>query len=360
MDYTLRGSFWAIYLYDVANAIELQRLSGVLGGGESRRVGFRHPAPEYAGFEKAPVFEVLAPLTLESGEKVNRQVNYYEYGVVSVKLELPFELGWPDLVERSSRWMASAELERRAGQTLTDKLQQVAAVLEKPYAHHLAEDYYVIQLQRTDPALPAAQLIRERGELIGQLVRGETAPLSQEECFEVLAARMSYYANDVAIVGWTAAVVYDSAEGAEATIQLLEYANLQLLEFRHYDGKLTELLAGAYNLLEKKKSFLSRWRMAREAERVNAIRLDLTELTERMDASIKFLSDMFSARFYRMAAARVGVRDYRDAVEEKLRTAGNLYRYMMDEFHQGRAFVLELTIVIILFIDLYFLFRGKT
>ncbi|MFN0167670.1 MAG: hypothetical protein ACKV22_14685 [Bryobacteraceae bacterium] len=360
MEATLRGSFWAIYLYDVAHAIDLERLRVVLGAGESRRVGFRHPAPEYAGFEKAPVFEVLEPIALESGERLNRQANYYEYGVVSVKLELPFELGWPEMVERSSRWMASAELERRAGQTLTDILQQVAAALATPYAQRLSEDYYVIQLQRSDQSLTAAELIRERGEVIGQMVRGETVPLSPEECTEVLAARMSYYANDVAIVGWTAAVVYDSAEGAEATIQLLEYANLQLLEFRHYDGKLTELLAGAYDLLEKKKSFLSRWRMAREAERINAIRLDLSELTERMDASIKFLSDMFSARFYRMAAARVGVRDYRDAVEEKLRTAGNLYGYMMDEFHQGRAFVLELTIVIILFIDLYFLFRGKS
>jgi hypothetical protein len=47
---------------------------------------------------------------------------------------------------------------------------------------------------------------------------------------------------------------------------------------------------------------------------------DVTELTERTDNAIKFLSDMFYARAYRMAAARVGVTDYRNLVERKLRS----------------------------------------
>jgi hypothetical protein len=39
-------------------------------------------------------------------------------------------------------------------------------------------------------------------------------------------------------------------------------------------------------------------------------------------------------------------------VEEKLRAAGELYQFLMGEFHQGRAFVLELMVVVILIIDL--------
>lgn len=41
-----------------------------------------------------------------------------------------------------------------------------------------------------------------------------------------------------------------------------------------------------------------------QAERVNAIRLDVRELTERVDS-------MFAARLYRMAAVKIGVPDYR-------------------------------------------------
>ncbi len=46
-------------------------------------------------------------------------------------------------------------------------------------------------------------------------------------------------------------------------------------------------------------------------------------------------------------------------MEEKLNTIGELYQFMMDRFQQGRAFVLELMVVIILIIELGYLFRGK-
>lgn len=34
------------------------------------------------------------------------------------------------------------------------------------------------------------------------------------------------------------------------------------------------------------------------------------------------------------------------------------FRFRMDQFHESRAFVMELMIVILLIIDLVFLFRG--
>jgi len=67
---------------------------------------------------------------------------------------------------------------------------------------------------------------------------------------------------------------------------------------------------------------------------------------------------MFSARLYKLAAAKVGVPDYKDLVNQKLQTAEELYRFMVDQFNQSRAFALELMVVIILIIELLFLFRG--
>jgi len=66
-----------------------------------------------------------------------------------------------------------------------------------------------------------------------------------------------------------------------------------------------------------------------------------------------------SSTFSTLQAARIGVPDYRRLVDEKLNSAGELYQFMVDRFHQGRAFVLELLVVIILVIELVFLFRGK-
>jgi hypothetical protein len=103
---------------------------------------------------------------------------------------------------------------------------------------------------------------------------------------------------------------------------------------------------------------LSRWKLAREAGQLNRLRLDIIELTERTDNAIKFLSDMFYARAYRLAAAKVGANDYRRLVDEKLRTAGELYEFMVNEFREARAFTLELLVVIILVVELIPILRG--
>jgi hypothetical protein len=143
------------------------------------------------------------------------------------------------------------------------------------------------------------------------------------------------------------------------TIGLLEYANTQLLEFRYYDDVLTKVLAHVYKQLETKHTMWARWKLARQAETLNTIRLDFEELVERTENAIKFLSDMFNARMYRLAAGRIGVSDYRNLVQEKLNTARDLYDSMVNEFHQGRAFFLEVMVVIILLIEIVFLFWHK-
>jgi hypothetical protein len=99
--------------------------------------------------------------------------------------------------------------------------------------------------------------------------------------------------------------------------------------------------------------------MNRDATKLHTVLLDVSELTEHADNAIKFLSDMFSARLYKLAALKIGVPDYKDLVTQKVRTAEELYRFMVDQFDQSRAFVLEITVVVILIIELVYLFHGK-
>jgi len=353
----LSGSFWILFLYDICEEIRLETLRALLRVEPRREPIFRHPSPEYVRFERPPVVQRLDPIVLESGSRLQGELNYYEYGVVSIKLELPFEVGWPQLVDLSSRWINAPELEARAARTVRDSVKGLQAALVNPREPWLNEDYYIIHLKNTGAA--AAELIDRHGKEIAKIVRGELAELSPGETSEILGSRMSYYPEDLLVVGWTAAFIHDTAEGAASTIQLLEYANTQLLEFRYYDQVLSSLLEGVYKSLEKKAGALASWRMASQAQNLNKIRLDIRELTERVDTSIKFLSDMFSARLHRLASARLGVEDYRRLVESKLHTAGELYEFMMDQFHEGRAFIMELVIIVILIIDLVFIFRGK-
>jgi hypothetical protein len=306
------------------------------------------------------VVESLGTLTLESGEQLLGEVKYYDYGVLSVVFELAFEGGWEKLTALASRWVWDVDFAAQAAEMVRRKLEVAAAALVKPYTKEwLSEDYLIFHIREIDGSSSMSDLIQTQGAHIAQVVRGDTGYLAESERNEVLQSRISYYANDLAVIGWNAAFIYDSTAGAETAVQLLEYANSQLLEFRHYDDLLTEELERVYTLLDEGTGIFARWRLARSATRLHTVLLDVAELTEHADNAIKFLSDMFSARLYKLAAQKVGVPDYKDLVTRKVRNAEELYRFMVDQFNQSRAFFLELTVVIILVIELVYLFRGR-
>ncbi|MFL6306197.1 MAG: hypothetical protein ACJ72H_21925 [Candidatus Sulfotelmatobacter sp.] len=357
----LRGSVLVLIQYDVCEEIRLDILRGLIPA-RTAQATFKSQAPGYVRYQRTPVAEPIEPVILQSGERLSGEIKYYDYGVVSMVFELPFAGDWENLIQLSARWTSDTNFEKLASRLVRQKLERAAPALIKPYRDEdwLQEDYFIFHVREIDGSPTADDLLSTQSNHIAQVVRGETATLSEDERMEILASRMSYYPSDLAVIGWNAAFIYDTQSGAETAIQLLQYANSQLLEFRHYDELLTKELENVYDFLEVGGTgWWSRWRTANAASKLHTVLLDVNELTERADNAIKFLSDMFSARLYKLCAQKVGVPDYKDLVQEKLHTAEDLYRFMVEQFNQSRAFVLELMVVVILIIELVYFFKGK-
>jgi hypothetical protein len=355
----LQGSILVLIQFDVAEEIRLDELRKIFGA-RTAGASFKHPTPGYVQYQRPPVLEPVEALVLETGERLDAQIKYYDYGVLSVVFELPFSGDWNDLVRLSGRWVWDTDFASLASRIVKKRLERARPALIKPYGNWLHEDYFIFHVREMAGKPLASEVLKTHGDQIAQIVRGETLPLSEGERQEILQGRISYYPTDLAVIGWNGAFLYDTIAGAETAIQLLEYANSQLLEFRHYDELLTRELEGVYDFLENGGTGLwSRWRTARAATKLHTVLLDVDELTEHADNAIKFLSDMFSARLYKLAASKIGVPDYKDLVQQKLKTAEELYHFMVDQFNQSRAFVLELMVVVILVIELVMLFRGK-
>jgi hypothetical protein len=355
---SLTGSVLVLIQFDVCEEIRLEQIQQTVNARTVQKPNLKHVAPAYVRYERPPVVEPIEPLVLESGERLSGEIKYYDYGVVSVLFNLPFAGDWDSLVLLASRWVWDFDFASRAEPIIRQKLDRFASALVKPYSPWLSEDYFIFHVREVTGQPPAADLTRDYRSQIAQVVRGDRNPLSAGECAEILNSQISYYASDVAVIGWNAALLYDSSAGAETAIQLLEYANSQLLEFRHYDELLTGVLDGVYDSLDQKHGRLARWRLARSANNLHTVLLEVAELTEHADNAIKFLSDMYAARLYRLAAGKVGVPDYKNLVTQKLRTAEELYDYMVEQFNQSRAFFLEVVVVLILLIELFYLFRG--
>ncbi len=357
-DENLQGSIIVLMMFDVADEIRLSALQSLIGGTTATPT-FKHPGLEYVRFERPPVIERLAPVTLSSGEQFEATLQYYDYGVASLLLRFAFSGSWQRLQQLSANWISSTLFDEFSRQLVRQRLDQVRDALIRAYDSWLSEDYYIFHLH-TVPGHPSgATLLQERGQEISQIVRGEPLPLAETERKEILQACMSYYPNDLVVAGWNAAFLFDTEAGAETTVRLLEYANSQLLQFRHYDDVLTRELDDVYRFLgHRRTGVFSGWRMRPAAARLRAMLLEVTELTERTNNALKFVGDTFSARLYKLCAARIGVTDYQVLVQEKLRTADELYDFMIEQFQQARGFILEFTVVLILIIELFFLFTG--
>jgi len=360
----LRGFLRLLFLYDVAEAIDLQQLKQLLGprGGE-REPRFGRGTPEHIRFEVPPYVESAEPVRLSTGQTAACSLRYYSFAVIALQLELPFEGSWSDLVAEAWRWNGPTDLEREMRALVREHVDRAAAAITRPHKEWwLHETYLVVNVEQVSDSLgeaaPGHSLLAARRKEIAEIVWGEDRALSEPEVDEVCRASLSYYPADLIVISSSGAFVYDRAEEAIVATQVLEYAQLQLLELRYYDRVMSGVLAQLYDALEKERSLFGRWTLSREARRINRIRLDVAELAERIDNDIKFVSDVYYARVHRLAAARMGVSEYRELVDEKLRTAGELYEFMVDEFNEARSFVLEFAITILALLDVIYLIRG--
>ena len=361
----LNGCIRICLFYDVGEAFDQEKLRLLVGpGGAQTQPDFPRHTPEYVRFENPPIVEPTEPLMLASGEKVTCWVKYYEYAIVEVQLEVPFEGTWESLREQTSRWMGAPDIEPESRAVMMRHLEKASAAIIKPRHEWFQESYLVADLQQlTDEegcTLTAERILSSYGQQIAQLLSGEQAPLARSTNDRVLQGSLSYYATDLLVAGFNAALVYDRPEESVRTIQILEYTRVQLLEFRYYDNFMTHVLADVYyNLDRKSNAFFSRWALPRQANRLNTIRLEVMDLTERADNAIKFVSDSFYALAYRTAATRAGVPEYRALVEKKLETAGELYAFMMAQFSETRMFLLEAAIMVLCLLDVLLLLRGR-
>ena len=89
----LHGSVLVLLQYDVCEAIRLGQLRELISARAVERPSPKHVAPGYIRYQRPPVVEPVETLVLESGERLQGEMKYYDYGVLSVIFELEFMVG---------------------------------------------------------------------------------------------------------------------------------------------------------------------------------------------------------------------------------------------------------------------------
>jgi hypothetical protein len=351
------GHMTAFFLFDVGETIDLRRIQRDIGATATARLSTKPAAPTYLQYQEPPLVLDGASIQVPTVEGFHTRFKAFDYGVLSVAFTRDSPETWEELLNAGLRWHDDVQLASEAERTCRELLSRIPQAVSRPRERFLAEDYLVYTILTNPSSESAEAMLASRAGLIAQLLRGEREQLSAQECDEVLRHRISYYATDLVVATWGSALVYDTPTGAQGVLELLEFANSQLLEFRYYDQLLDAELARTYAGLQTagwRQLSVGR-RYTRAARQVHALFIDVNELTDRTENALKIVGDVYAARVFGMAAARLGLDQWKASVREKLKTADDIYRFAVEHTSMIRNEFLELMIVLLILLEIVLL-----
>ncbi len=357
----LSGAITVFDLFEVAQAIDLQAIRGRFGASATvASLADKTPGSTRLHYIEPPVIIDGAAFGIGEIDGFRVRLKVYEYGVFSLSRTRRFTGDWAELVaigqDLAENKTLAAQAERECRRIAGDLGPVISGVLTR----WLAEDYVVFRIAEPGEWIDADVLIDQHGAEIAQLLRGERQTLSRQERDETLRSRLSYLSTDLVIASWGAAFVYDTEEAAAGALEIVEFANSQLLEFRFHDEQLEHELGGIYADLQRRRwtdTIVGR-RYRRAIARLHSLFIDVNELTDRTENALKFAGDEYSARLFTLTGSRLGLDDWKRNVQDKLKTLDDIYRFAVEETRVSQGNVLELIIVIILVFELFLSLTG--
>jgi len=195
-----------------------------------------------------------------------------------------------------------------------------------------SEEYsvYIISGYKGEP-----EQFFEHKEVIAGLLKSEKLPLDPKEIDYTLSSSIKYAKNDLIIVDWDGAFIFDPDGDYESTLELLELANLQLLKYRILDKELDERLKKVVDLVEhsqgKKRFFSSKDIRQFLKETMLARSTSISEF-QALDRDIKLIGDWYSARLYDLVVKKFKLDDWRHGVKDKLDALEDVYAIASQNF----------------------------
>lgn len=367
--FRVRSGRLLIYrFYDVANEIDLNRAEREIARTyPAERLRLQRLRPRVVRFANPPLTVPLPPSDETHDWLLPVReilVRLYAFGAVCVRLECPLPSDSPlTRVEAIVRDALNADADAICRPIAVRVLREVASALYKPqweWPSWAGEDYLIVYVHAfsVEPPPTASQLLQEYD--FTRLLMGETTPLSPQVREAVLRYAYTYTPEDLAIIAWESAFVYDT-DGIMDVPDLLEFANAQLLELEFFDTYLDEVLEEAYDDVEALRAMWSLLRYARVRRALNRLTMtvmEVTELSGRVINALKITEDVFYAQVYNGAAEVLGLSTWMADVREKLDALRDIYTMLAEEATNARLTVLEVIIVILISIELLLAVLG--
>jgi hypothetical protein len=170
---------------------------------------------------------------------------------------------------------------------------------------------------------------------------------------EIIKNSLSYTTDDLAILSWDSALLCNP-ENPTDLIDLIEFANVQVLELRYYDRELTREMEKMYDDIKHAESFSS-FRRSRQYHAIMAKQMEtyaeISEVNKKVDNLIKVTEDIYYARVYATALKVLRSNQWSESVTRKIDVIRENYSMLSDEVRIQHSNFLEWVIIILIALE---------
>jgi hypothetical protein len=341
------------FAFDIGYEIDMERARTLLPV-ELGELARRRRTPESIRYRPAPLRISLdaGELMLPGAAKVRpsrAELSIFDFGALSLAVPFSARMAPEELLALAGELAEPAPLVATARRILAPWIERLRPVVVGFEPSEINEEYVVFQVRDS-----RSDWLANHSEWIAGLVRLESGPLSKAEVAEATRLSLSYTPDDLVTLDWAAGFVAD--RDCADTLQVIEFANVQLLEFRHIDDRLDDRLEAAYRQIgpERPRRWApSLWRLHGDAVRnVRELEIEATSLFERADNALKLIGDQYLSRIFDLASTRFHLRDWEQSIRRKLDTVGNVYDLLVQQAGGTRMETLEVIVVVLIALEI--------
>jgi len=185
------------------------------------------------------------------------------------------------------------------------------------------------------------------GDKIAEFLKNERIALDEEEVQSTLSSYLKYGKDDITIVEWDGAFIFDANGDFESNIELFEIANLQLLKSRMLDYDLDERLEKTLRLMGVPRGIpvIRSGEVRKVVKEIIEIRTQSILESEAVERNIKLIGDWYSAKLYSLIAKKFHLDSWKSEIKEKLDTLEDVYTMATENFSVSYRTTLEFIIL---------------
>lgn len=214
---------------------------------------------------------------------------------------------------------------------LKDKMLRIAEalLLKQPVEPDFKEEFtfYCVANYHGDP-----RKYFRFGNRIVPLLKSENVELSQLEIDKTLnESSLQYAKDDLTIIDWDGAFVFDIHRDWQDTIDVLEVANVNLLRLRRLDQMLDQRLDAMTNILNRVPKISGREvrNMLRELMR---LRVQSVSEFEHAERDIQLIGDWYAGRLYALASKKLYLERWRQSILQVLKSLEGMSSVASENF----------------------------